>query len=64
MDDGSGLVARRGSRRRALARERAEQRRWRYPERVERMPGIMSARGHRPGMVKTTSKRCETLSML
>ena len=62
--DESRLVARRGSRRRALARARAEQRRWRYSERVEHMPDPVSTRGHHPGMVKTTPTIGQTLSGL
>ena len=57
-------MARHGSRRRALARERAEQNLWRYPERVERVPDAVSSRGHRPGMVKMVPTRGQTMSGL
>ena len=53
-----------GSRRRALAQARAEQRHWRDTERVECMPGPVFTRGHRPGIAKTMPKHCQTMSGL
>ena len=64
MDDGSRLVARRDSRRRALAQARAERKRWRYPERVEHVPDVVSSRGHIPGMVKMVPTHGQTMSGL
>ena len=61
MGDETKGVARCGSRRRALARAHAEQRHSRDAERIERMLGPVSTRGHRPGIAKTTPKRCQTL---
>ena len=61
--DGSRLVARCGSRRRALERARAKQRARRQPERVETLPSAMSSCGHQAGMVKTTSRSGQTLAL-
>ena len=62
MGDGSRVVARCGSRRRALACTRAKQNAKRRLERVESLPGAMSSRGHQAGMVKMTPKHSQTLS--
>ena len=62
MGDGSRVVARCGSRRRALERARAKQRGKRQPERVKTLPGAVSLRGHQTGMVKTTPRSGQTLS--
>ena len=62
MGDGSRVVARCGSRRRALACTRAKQNAKRQPERVETLPGAVSSRGHQAGMVKTTPRSGQTLS--
>ena len=60
--DGSRVVARCGSRRRALERASAKQSARRQPERVKTLPGAASSRGHQAGMVKTTPRRGQTLS--
>ena len=62
MGDGSRVVARCGSRRRALACTRAKQNAKRQPERVETLPGAVSSRGHQAGMVKKMARSGQTLS--
>ena len=62
MGDGSRVVARCGSRRRALACTRAKQNAKRWPERVETLPGAVSSRGHQAGMAETTARSGQTLS--
>ena len=62
MGDGSRVVARCGSRRRALACTRAKQNTKRQPERVEMLPGAVSSRGHQADMAETTARSGQTLS--
>ena len=58
------VVARCGSRRRALDRSHAKQRRGRSVERVGRVARAVSSRGHDAIMVKTTPTCCLTLSLV
>ena len=62
MGDWSRVVARCGSRRRALACTRVKQNAKRQLERVETLPGAVSSRGHHAGMVKATARSGQTLS--